>query len=79
MAKSVVTFKERTKHGKLDFHPGVKYQFEDVDAVPYFKACGWVEDATGEADVIVSIKEIDIDPETVWGTGPNKGAKVVGG
>ena len=73
----VIKFKSRTKHGKSDFHPGVKYGFEDPDAAPYFKAAGWAEDATGKADVVVTLGEVDIDPETRFGGGPKRGAKVM--
>jgi hypothetical protein len=69
----VIKFNQRIKHGKLDFHPTVKYGFEDPDAAPYFKACGWADDATGDADVVVTIGELDIDPLTIWGDGPDKG------
>lgn len=73
----IVTFKGRTKHGRLDFHPKVKYGFEDPDAVPYFNACGWCDPADGEPDVVIGIDELDIDPNTVFADGPNKGKKVL--
>lgn len=69
----VIVFNQRVKHGRCDFHPLVKYGFEDPDAAPYFKACGWADDSIDPADVVISIDEIDIDPATVFRTGPNEG------
>lgn len=72
------SFNQRIKVGKLDLHPGVIYGFEDPDAVPYFRACGWGDDVTGETpDVVVGIDEIDIDPVAVHGSGPDKGKYVM--
>lgn len=60
-----ITFNQRVKHGRLDFHPGVTYAFEDPDAAPYFIAAGWASDSgDGEAAVTISLAEIDIDPLT---------------
>jgi len=70
-------FNQRVKHGTLDFHPGVSYGFEDPDAAPYFKACGWGDSATGDADVTISLGELDIDPLTVWGVGEDRGKFVM--
>jgi len=72
-----ITFDRRYKHGRLDFHPGPKYGFEDPDAAPYFKALGIATDTTGEPDVTVSLGECDIDPLTVWGNGERRGAYVM--
>lgn len=63
----VIKFNQRVKHGRLDFHPKLVYGFEDPDAAPYFKACGWAEDSDEEPDVTISIDELDIDPVTVFG------------
>lgn len=75
----LITFKERVKHGRLDFHPKLTYGFEDPDAAPYFKACGWAEDAPDdqEPDVVITIGELDVDPLTVWGTGDKRGMFVL--
>lgn len=66
-----IQFNQRVKHGRLDFHPGVAYGFEDPDAAPYFIAAGWASDCGDTpAAVIISLAEIDIDPLTrVAGTG----------
>jgi hypothetical protein len=73
----VIKFNQRVKHGTLDFHPGPRYGFEDPDAAPYFKTCGWAEDATGDPDVVITMGELDIDPCTIYGDGPNKGKFVM--
>lgn len=73
----VIIFTERVKHGSLDFHPGPKYGFEDPDAAPYFKTCGWAEDASGEPALVISVDELDIDPLTVWGNGERRGKFVM--
>jgi hypothetical protein len=73
----LISFKERVKHGRLDLHPKLIYGFEDPDAGPYFKACGWAIDVPDdkEPDVVVTMGELDIDPLTVWGTDSPDGAK----
>lgn len=70
-------FNQRVKHGKLDFHPKVVYQFEDPDAPVYFKAMGWASETSETPDVTISLAECDIDPDTVFADGPNKGRKVM--
>lgn len=69
----VVIFNQRVKHGTLDFHPTIPYGFEDPDAAPYFKACGWASDSSDAPVAVFSIDEIDIDPETTILTGDNSG------
>lgn len=65
----VTGFNQRVKHGRLDFHPKLIYGFEDPDAVPYFRACGWTTDVPKDAepDVVITMDELDIDPLTIWG------------
>jgi hypothetical protein len=65
----LITFNQRVKHGRLDFHPKLVYGFEDPDAAPYFKRCGWAIDVPDdqEPDVVVTMDELDIDPLTVFG------------
>lgn len=69
-----IIFDRRYKHGRVDFHPGPVYGFEDPDAAPFFKALGIAEDADEgvEPDVLITIGELDIHPCTLWGNGPNK-------
>lgn len=68
----VIVFNQRVKHGRLDFHPGVVYEFEDPDAAPYFKACGWADDSIDPVAVTIGIEELDIDPCTIFGDGVNR-------
>jgi hypothetical protein len=72
-----LTFGERTKHDRTDFHPGVVYGFEDPDAAPYFETLGWATPHDGPAQVVIAADELNIDPETVWGFGPLKGEPVM--
>ena len=69
----VIAFNQRVKHGRLDFHPTIPYGFEDPDAAPYFKACGWAEDSDQTPLAIFSVDELDIDPDTIIQTGDNTG------
>lgn len=71
-------FSERVKHGRLDLHPGVRYGFEDDAAAAYFKAAGWAVDDDGEPAVVIASGEIEIDPETTFADGPNRGKRVLG-
>lgn len=59
-----IEFNQRVKHGRLDFHPGVAYDFEDADAAPYFIAAGWAATTSAPAAVTIGIDELDIDPLT---------------
>ncbi len=70
-------FDDRVKHGKIDFHPGVTYAFEDPDAVPYFVAAFGAKKTKDAATVTIGLDEIDIDPETIFGSGERKGEKVL--
>lgn len=74
-----IVFNQRVKHGRLDFHAGVVYGFEAVDAAPFFKACGWAIDSFEQPAVIINQDEIDIDPETTFADGPNRGRRVLEG
>lgn len=65
------------KHDRVAFHPGVPYGFEDQDAEPYFKAAFGAEDTDDEPSVIFTQDEVSIDPDTIFGGGPNKGEKVL--
>lgn len=76
---NTIVFNQRVKHGRLDFHPGVAYGFEDVDAAPFFKACGWASDSADTPAVIISQDELDIDPETTFADGPKRGRRVLEG
>lgn len=73
----VIKFNQRIKHGTLDFHPSIAYGFDDPDAAPYFKACGWADDTDDVPVVTITSGEVDIDPCTIWGDGPDKGKFVM--
>jgi hypothetical protein len=75
-SKSIV-FTERFKHGRIDFHPGVPYAFEDGRAALYFKNFGCAKPSNLEPSVTLSAAECQIDPGTVFGFGPNKGQKIL--
>ncbi len=60
-----IVFSGVTKHGTLQFAPGVVYSFEDKDAEPYFVACGWASYSDDPVTVPVDIGQVDIDPETI--------------
>ncbi len=74
-----IKFKEPVRHGTYNFYPKLTYGFEDPDAAPYFKACGWAEDLSDdvEPDVIVTLGEVDVDPLTIWGNGEFRGRFVM--
>lgn len=67
------------KHGKLVFSPGIVYSFEDVDAVPYCDAMGWGETTDAAAQFNIPSSVFDVDPLTVFASGPRKGQLVLGG
>lgn len=75
-------FNQRVKHGRLDFHPGVVYGFEDADAAPYFAACGWGEGSGDEPAVVIGVAELDIDPTTILASsnfGERRGQRAIEG
>lgn len=59
-----IIFESLTKHGTLTFLPSVPLAFEDVDAAPYFIACGWAKATDKEPLHTYLLGEVDIDPET---------------
>jgi hypothetical protein len=76
---STIIFSEVVKHGIHQFMPGVAYGFEDLDAAPYFTAMGWATVSDKEPVKVFTLGEVDIDPETIHGSGPRKGQLVLGG
>lgn len=78
--KSKLVFNQAVKQSGIEFIPNkVVYGFEDPDAGPYFIAAGWAEASNDEPDLVIGINRLDIDPDAVWATGPNRGQKVLGG
>jgi hypothetical protein len=78
---STLKFAEPFKHGKIQFLPGPAYGFEDVDAERYFGPEGMnvASATTDEPTVTITLDEIDIDPETIYGNGIRRGQKVLEG
>lgn len=78
IAAGKVVFNQVVSHSGVSFIPNkVVYGFEDPDAAPYFVAAGWAEDSPEDPDITVPSGVIEIDPETVFATGPNRGQKVL--
>lgn len=73
---SSVVFTDETKHGKLRFPANTVILFEDGDAADYFVKAGWAKPASGKPNMTIGKDELDIDPETVMGNGPNQGLLV---
>lgn len=72
-----IIFNQAVKHGKSQFFPGVPVAFEDEDAAPYFLAAGWADETDQSPLHTYSKGEIDIDPETVFGSGEKIGQRVM--
>lgn len=72
-----ITFRALTKHGTLQFLPGVPVAFEDVEAAPYFLAAGFADKSKDEPVHTYPKSSIDIDPEAVFGGGGRVGQKVL--
>lgn len=70
----MITFNSPTKHGAHSFAPGVSYSFEP-DVEHYFVSAGWAT-ATDDA-AVMTVDDVHIDPETIFGSGPRKGELVV--
>lgn len=61
-----IVFKEVVKHpGVSDFTPKTVYGFEDSDAEDYFLKLFKCHQVDEEPDVVLSIEELDIDPNTI--------------
>jgi len=74
-----IKFTSPTRHGTITFVPGVALAFEDKDAEPYFIAAGFAEATKDEPMMTYALGDVDIDPETIFADGPNKGKLVTGG
>ncbi len=70
-----VTFKSATKHGRLQFYPGVVFEFKDARAEEYFVKAGFATKAKGQVQQSFPKGSVDIDPETVFA---NSDKKVLG-
>lgn len=48
---------------------GPVYGFEDPDVEPFLLATGFFVETDEEADIIITLDELDIDPDTTWAKG----------
>lgn len=74
-----IKFNEVTRHGRQVMMPGIVYGFEDPDAEPYFIKAFGARKSTRKPTHIFTQEEVSVDPDTVFGDGPNKGERVMGG
>lgn len=72
-----VKFNQAVRHGTAQLLPDVAVAFEDSDADAYFIGMGWAASTTDAPVYTYSKDEVSIDPETVFGDGPNKGKPVL--
>jgi len=72
-----VKFHSPTLHGTIRFVPGVPLAFEDPDAEDYFEAAKFADYTDEEPVMTYGLGEVDIDPETVFGSGANVGDLVL--
>lgn len=72
-----IIFRTPTRHGRHTFVPGTPLGFEDPDAEPYFIAAGFADDSTEEPKYVYPLDAVDIDPQTTFADGPNKGQLVM--
>lgn len=77
MPKSFI-FNSVTKHGIHVFVPNAPLGFEDPDAVPYFKACGWGEESDLEPVHVYVEGEVSIDPDTIHNASGLKVQDIIG-
>lgn len=73
-----IVFNATTKHGTQTFEPVTVVAFNDVLAEDYFVKAGLAKTSTKRATVTYPEGTVTIDPNTVFGHGPSKGAKVLG-
>lgn len=74
-----IQFEELCKHDIHQFAEGAVVEFEDSKAAAYFIALGAAKPAAGNStpDMVMGVGDLHIDPNTVWGSGSNRGKKVV--
>lgn len=73
-----IVFNGPTKHGTMTFEPTTVMAFEDTMAEAYFVAAGFAKASTKRPTVTHPAGTVEIDINTQFGTGPNRGAKVMG-
>lgn len=72
-----VEFHSVTKHDKLQIAPSISIAFEDEGAEAYFIAAGWAVETEDEPVMTFPEGSVTIDPETTFGTGAQRGQKVL--
>lgn len=72
-----IKFSSPTLHGTAKFAPGISTAFEDADAEPYFIAAFGAETTDEPPVMTYSLGEVDIDPQTIFGNGPQVGQLVI--
>lgn len=72
-----IKFNQNVKHGRFEFMADQVLAFDDKDAEPYFIAAGWAESSSKKPARTYAADEVDIDPATIHGDGPNKGQPVL--
>lgn len=72
-----VKFNHVTKHGKLQIAPSISIAFEDEGAEAYFVAAGFAEETDEEPVMTFPEGSVTVDPETIFGTGDQRGQKVL--
>lgn len=74
-----IKFSGPTRHGHHTFAPTIALAFDDEDAETYFVKAGFAEATNDEPVMTYPAGSVEIDPETVFGDGPNRGKLVIGG
>lgn len=72
-----VKFHSPTLHGTTRFVPGVPLGFEDPDADEYFERAGFAVPTDEDPVITYGVGEVDIDPQTVFGSGAFVGELVL--
>jgi hypothetical protein len=74
---AAIKFHGVTKHGRNAFVPSTPLGFEDPGAIPFFVAAGFGEETDEEPVMTYPEGTVEIDPNTVFADGPNKGKLVI--
>ena len=74
-----VKFNGLTKHGRLQFAPGIAMSFADEHVEDYFTTMGWASPTKDKVEQGFAFPKgsVELDPLTVWADGPKKGQHVM--
>lgn len=72
-----IKFNTLVKHERVMFSPAIVYGFSEANVAAYFIAAGMAAESEDPADVEIAAGEVTVDPDTVFGTGPNRGKLVL--